>query len=91
LTEKQIRIVRQGICVDDLQSCLICDIPLISLSANFLKRIKVFECKHSFHDECILQQVFIMDIFICTIKIKILNFFLLSIVLYVVKANILHL
>lgn len=77
MTEKQIRIVRQGICVDDFQSCLICDIPLISLSANFLKRIKVFECKHSFHDECILQQVFIIDIFniIKKLNIKILNFF----------------
>lgn len=53
LMEKQIRIVRQGICVDDFQKCLICDSSLISPSANTLKRVKVFECKHAFHDECI--------------------------------------
>jgi len=50
--------VKQGISVDDYcQNCLICDAPLISSNVNILKRIKVFECKHAFHDECISQHM----------------------------------
>ena len=55
LMEKHIRVVRQGICVDDVQKCLICDALLICPSVNALKRIKVFECKHAYHEECITQ------------------------------------
>ena len=41
----------------DDQKCLICDSFLISSNLNILKRVKVFECKHAFHDECIQQMV----------------------------------
>lgn len=50
--EKQIRIVRQGVGVEENQKCLICDDSLI-YGTNVLGKLKIFECKHGFHEDCI--------------------------------------
>ena len=66
LMEKQLKFVRQGISVEEDQKCLICDGSLITSNVNLLKRIKVFECKHSFHEECV--QKIVNDFFVFQIN-----------------------
>ena len=57
LLEKQIRVVRQGVCVEDMQKCVVCEEALIVSNVNMLKRLKVFQCKHTYHEECLQQSV----------------------------------
>ena len=57
LLEKQIRVVRQGVCVEDMQKCMVCEEALIFSNVNMLKRLKVFQCKHTYHEECLQQSV----------------------------------
>lgn len=55
LMDKQIRVVKQGIHVDDDQKCLICETPLFTSQVSALRRLTVFECRHTYHEECIQQ------------------------------------
>jgi hypothetical protein len=52
LMDKQIRIVRQGVSVEETQRCLVCEAPLIS-ALSALRRLKVFECRHAYHEDCL--------------------------------------
>ena len=56
LMDKQIRIVRQGVSVEENQKCLVCEGLLIS-GLNLLRRLKVFECKHAYHEDCLQLSV----------------------------------
>ena len=52
LMDKQIRIVRQGVSVEEAQRCVVCEALLIS-GVSLLKRVKVFECRHAYHEVCL--------------------------------------
>jgi len=52
LMDKQIRIVRKGICIEEGQRCLVCEGLLIS-GINLLRRMKVFQCSHAYHEDCL--------------------------------------
>lgn len=53
LMDKQIRTVRQAVSVEEGQKCVVCEAVLISpLSA--LRRLTVFECRHAYHEDCLL-------------------------------------
>ncbi|CAF0718867.1 unnamed protein product [Brachionus calyciflorus] len=53
LLEKQIKVVRQGGSVSEDQKCLACDEPLIAFNFNLARPLKIFNCKHAFHEDCI--------------------------------------
>lgn len=55
LLEKQIKVVRQGISVEDDQKCPACDELLIVFNPNMTRGLKIFECRHSFHEDCIQE------------------------------------
>ncbi|RMZ95803.1 vacuolar sorting-associated 41 -like protein, partial [Brachionus plicatilis] len=55
LLEKQIKVVKQGVSVDDDQKCPACDELLITFNVNMARGLKIFECRHSFHEDCIQE------------------------------------
>ncbi len=43
--------------VKDSQKCLICERALLSYNANLLQRLKIFECSHAYHEDCLTNSV----------------------------------
>ena len=60
LTKNKIQTIKQGIYLDDIQNCLICDKSLIDRNLKFLKNLILFRCNHSFHDVCLSTRVNIL-------------------------------
>ena len=58
LLKKHIKVVRQGVCVYDDQKCLVCDEALMVSNFNLQRGLKIFECKHAFHDDCLQNSGF---------------------------------
>ena len=60
LTKNKIKTIKQGISIDDLQNCLICDKSLIDRNLKILRNLILFRCNHSFHDVCLSTRVNIL-------------------------------
>ena len=41
----------------ETQKCVVCEETLLVTNVNMLKRLKVFQCKHTYHEECLQQSV----------------------------------
>lgn len=65
LHERLVKLQQKGICVSDENVCSACNRPIIFKSANQIKPLIVFNCRHAFHEGCLPPSALLEPCSIC--------------------------